>query len=214
MDMCYARGYCTQYNTSQCTPRCDLYYKLELAYKDSNIPKRYRYDAPLRPEAVDKPAFLKLKEIQDNIVHHVKEGHQLLIYSTTVGNGKTSWATKIANHYIRKTVAKGRPTVLYLNTSTFLEQLRESFKGSEAKSVKQQAMDCDILILDDLGAEKPTEWVCERLYDIINHRYTNCQMTIATSNLSPEEIGDRLGTRIESRLKSDYVVEFVGGDRR
>jgi len=74
----------------------------------------------------------------------------------------------------------------------------------------------DLLILDDLGVEKPSDWTSERLYAVVNRRWMNRLPIIATSNLEPAGLAGVLGGRTWSRLiGGDTVVLGVGGiDRR
>ena len=66
-----------------------------------------------------------------------------------------------------------------------------------------------------MGVEKKTEWVNEKLYQIINHRYNEMKPTVVTSNLSVESIEDLLGQRLVSRLLgSCEVMTIKGKDRR
>lgn len=215
---CYAKTYCKAYETDKCNERCDFWWKLNALYESSQIPIRYRHNIPLRPEQVDRQSFEFLRDFTEDVVRHITEGNSVYIYSSTTGNGKTTWATKIANQYIRKIVSTSllEDEVLYLNVSLFLDQLKSQFNGysEEIAELQERAKNCKLLILDDIGAERPSEYVCERLYDLINYRYTNMLSTIYTSNLNPMELGDRLGMRIESRIKSAYQVKLVGSDRR
>ncbi|MGN0966744.1 MAG: DnaA ATPase domain-containing protein [Candidatus Coprovivens sp.] len=215
---CYAKDYCKGYGTAKCTERCDFWWKLNTLYSKSNLPMRYRYNIPLRPEQIDREAFLKLKDYLDNVVDRVENGDSLYIYSENTGNGKTTWSSKIMNQYIRKVVAKSdlEHEVLYLNVSLFVEAMRNQYSeySDDIARLREDAMNCKLLILDDIGAERPSEYVCERLYDLINHRYTNMLSTIYTSNLTPFELGDRLGSRIESRVRSAEQIKLVGADRR
>lgn len=215
---CYAKDYCKGYGTPKCTERCDFWWKLNTLYNKSNLPMRYRYNIPLRPEQIDREAFLKLKDYLDNVVDRVDNGDSLYIYSENTGNGKTTWSSKIMNQYIRKVVAKSdlEDEVLYLNVSLFVEGMRNQYSeySDEIANLRERAMKCKLLVLDDIGAERPSEYVCERLYDLINHRYTNMLATIYTSNLTPFELGDRLGSRIESRVRSAEQIKLVGSDRR
>ena len=74
---------------------------------------------------------------------------------------------------------------------------------------------CKLLIIDDIGSEKLTEWVRERIVSIIHTRVSNGLSTIYTSNLSPEEIKAEMGDRISSRiLGGAKIVEITGADRR
>lgn len=218
MKNCYAKDYCKGYTTDKCNERCDLLWKLNSMYDKSNLPLRYRYNIPLRPEQVDREAFIQLKGYLDNVTDRVATGESLYIYSENTGNGKTTWSSKIMNQFIRKSVVKSTldNDVLYLNVSLFVEGMRGQYSeySEEMASLRERAMTCKLLILDDIGAERPSEYVCERLYDLINHRYTNMLSTIYTSNLTPFELGDRLGARIESRVRSAVQINLVGSDRR
>ena len=72
-----------------------------------------------------------------------------------------------------------------------------------------------LLALDDLGSENPTRWVRDRLYTLINSRYSGGRATIVTTNLSLEALADRLGERTVSRLwGASLVVNFRGADYR
>jgi DNA replication protein DnaC len=59
---------------------------------------------------------------------------------------------------------------------------------------------CEHLVLDDLGRERPTEWAQETLYLLVNARYQECLATSLTTNLSPPELQARLGEPILDRL--------------
>ena len=63
----------------------------------------------------------------------------------------------------------------------------------------------DLLHIDDLGAENRTDWVLEQLYSIVNARYEAERAIVATTNLMPDELSERLGARTVSRL-----VEICG----
>ena len=72
-----------------------------------------------------------------------------------------------------------------------------------------------LLILDDLGAEKTTDWALQSLYIIINKRLSEELQTIITSNLSLDELRDKIGDRIASRIAGMCkIVKLTGRDRR
>ena len=106
---------------------------------------------------------------------------------------------------------------LYIFLPTFLEDLRDNYdnKDPEFDEILRMIKTCRLLIIDDIGAERVTDWVRERMVSIINTRVSNNLTTIYTSNLSPEELRSELGDRIASRvLGSSQVVEITSGDRR
>jgi DNA replication protein DnaC len=66
----------------------------------------------------------------------------------------------------------------------------------------------DLLILDDLGVDKPSDWVLNVLYNIINYRYENLKKTIITSNFSLDEIAEAFNdNRITRRIERMCIIE-------
>lgn len=76
--------------------------------------------------------------------------------------------------------------------------------------------DLEVLILDDLGSERPTEWTAERLYALVNRRWLEERPTICTSNLAPDALAEAVGPRVYSRLvgNGSVGVGLSGHDRR
>jgi DNA replication protein DnaC len=72
----------------------------------------------------------------------------------------------------------------------------------------------DLLVLDDLGSGKATDWTADTLYRLIDARWANQRPTIATSNLAPDALRLAVGDRIVSRLADGTVVALKGEDRR
>lgn len=217
MDCYINKSLCRKANTNICNDNCKAFILLEAIYTGSNIPKRYRVDKGLSPGEKDLEAFKKLQEFKDNIVDNVVKGNNLFIYSKGTGNGKTSWATKISNEYIRKKVFSKNidNLIYYVNTPELLEDLRRGYTDGEYDNIIYKLQHSDIVIFDDIGAEKSTEWVRERLYTIINYRVTEGLSTIYTSNLDIGDISINLGNRIGSRIKEDTTfIELKGNDRR
>lgn len=109
---------------------------------------------------------------------------------------------------------------LYCSFFSTIELLDALRPGSEAKQIKaddlfHRARADHLIILDDIGAEKPTEWVAERLYAIIDARYRMERATIFTSNLSEKQLQDQLGGRIVSRIfEMTDQVPVIGPDHR
>lgn len=215
---CYAEAYC-QKDKSECNELCGGYRVLRALYILSRIPAKYQYNIPLKPQAEDIKAFEALNSFKENIIHHVEEGKGLYIWGKSTGCGKTSWACKIMSHYFRKIAfSTGLENEgLYIYLPTFLEDLRNSYDNPDPdfEQVLSMLKSCKLLIIDDIGAERVTEWVRERLVSIVNTRVSSNLSTIYTSNLSPAELTESMGDRIGSRvLGSSSVVEITGADRR
>lgn len=74
---------------------------------------------------------------------------------------------------------------------------------------------CRLLMLDDLGAHKGSEWVDERLYAIIDARYEAKLPTVITTNVPPPDMSKAIGDRLASRIAESFdVVPLTGADRR
>lgn len=104
------------------------------------------------------------------------------------------------------------------NTTELLRSIRQDFDRpyGEKERAEEKIMEHQgLLFLDDVGAEKMSEWVSETFYLIINHRYNRMLPTIFTSNLPIAELAERIGDRTVSRIvEMSDVVELIGKDRR
>lgn len=215
---CYASDYC-QKDKSSCSDVCGGYRVLRALYNLSRIPERYRYTIALKPEnGEDLEAFTVLDNYKNDVLNMVDEGRGLYIWGKSTGNGKTSWACKIMSYFFRKIAFNTglENEGLYIFLPTFLEDLRDNYdnKDPEFDEILRMIKTCRLLIIDDIGAERVTDWVRERMVSIINTRVSNNLTTIYTSNLSPEELRSELGDRIVSRvLGSSQVVEITSGDK-
>ena len=215
---CYAEAYC-QKDKSSCSELCGGYRVLRALYNLSKIPTGYRYHIALSPQQRDLEAFEYLNSFKESIVDNVKHGRSLYIWGKNTGCGKTSWACKIMSHYFRKIAFSSglENEGLYIYLPVFLNNLRNSFdnKTPEFEEELEMVTACNLLIIDDIGSEKLTEWVRERIVSIIHTRVSNGLSTIYTSNLSPDELKEEMGDRIASRiLGCSHVVEITGADRR
>lgn len=215
---CYADSYC-QKDRSNCCELCGGYRVLRALYSLSNIPENYKYNIALTPQIKDIDAFETLNTFKENILQEVERGSNLYIWGKSTGCGKTSWACKIMSHYFRKIAFNSglENEGLYIYLPVFLDALRNQFdeKDPDFEVELEMVKRCKLLIIDDIGAEKLTEWVRERIVSIIHTRVSNGLSTIYTSNLSPEELKDEMGDRISSRiLGGSKIVEIKGADRR
>lgn len=133
-------------------------------------------------------------------------GRNLVLFGP-VGAGKTHAAVAAC----RKAHFDGL-SVEFWPLVELLDQLRP---GGDPEMF-DRLVDVDRLIIDDLGAERSTEWTDERLYAVINRRWLEELPTVATTNLTPAALEESLGARAFSRLVgSDAVaLQLSGPDRR
>lgn len=216
---CYAEDYCKK-DKSSCSEVCGGYRVLRALYSLSRIPVKYQYKMDLIPDDADLKAFEALNEFKENIISHVDNGEGLYIWGENTGNGKTSWACKIMGYYFRKIAFNSglENEGLYIYLPTFLDDLRNSYNNPSLDFEEELEMvkNCKLLIIDDIGAERVTEWVRERIVSIINTRSSNGMATIYTSNLSLKGLTDKLGDdRISSRIKGSVTeINLLGKDNR
>lgn len=102
----------------------------------------------------------------------------------------------------------------FTTTPNLLDRIRSTY-AKEAKGDESQVLDAlkraTLLVLDDLGAERVTDWVSEKLFTLINHRHDHQLATIITSNLSLAELNDRLDPRIAWRIAEMSAVAELNG---
>lgn len=156
----------------------------------------------------------KISDAMQNYVKNFtdfrKEGKGLLLYGT-VGTGKTYYAACIANRLIDEGYS-----VLMTNFARLTNQMQGKFEG------KQEFIDSlnryTLLIIDDLGAERKSEFMQEQVFNIIDGRYRSGLPFIITTNLTTEEIKkpqDVGYSRIYDRiLERCFPVEVAGASRR
>lgn len=133
------------------------------------------------------------------------------------GTGKTHLAVAI----LKRLLTRGFECVFF-DYQNLLERIRSSYdaaSGSAQREAYQTALECEILLLDDLGAHRVTDWVEDTVTSLITYRYNNNKPLIVTTNLRDAEAGDapipsgmagdatsryylteRIGTRARSRL--------------
>lgn len=141
-----------------------------------------------------------------------RDSGSLYLHGAT-GLGKTHLSLAIAAE-----VTKKGYDVIYAssqNLMTKLEQEKFGRNGDGADSLLDKVLDCDLLIIDDLGSEFSTSFTIASVYSIINTRI-NCSLpTIISTNLSLKEIEEKYSERIASRLIGSYTsLYFEGNDIR
>jgi DNA replication protein DnaC len=141
-----------------------------------------------------------------------------LLFMVPVGVGKTHLSVAILKELIEK---KGL-TCLFYKFGILLKEIQNPWnpvsQTSELK-VLEPVFNAEVLVLDELGASKPTDWVRDTMMQIINTRYNDRKLTIFTTNypdernaLTEETLEDRIGVRLRSRLYEMCKTVRVEGD--
>lgn len=181
-----------------------LNYSQEL-FKKSALPKR------LEAYSMDKwsSSSITFELLLDFISGNLEKKWMFL--TGTVGTGKTFTAIICA-----KIALLQEKSVYFTSVTKLLDDLRpdESSPG-RSSAIMKRCLDADLLILDDIGHEKSSQWVREKLYIIVNERWNSMKATIFTSNFDIENTEKTISPAVHSRVRGESIlVRFNDSDRR
>jgi DNA replication protein DnaC len=187
-------------------------------FEAARIPRRYQ-ECSLRNyhPASDNGSQLMAFNCAFRLVREYPAVDRGLLFMGTVGVGKTHLSVAI----LRELMEKGVPCLFY-EFSALLKEIQNSYNSisqtSELK-VLSPVFEAEVLVLDELGASKPTHWVRDTMMQIINTRYNDRRLTIFTTNYldepysgCDEKLEERIGIRLRSRLYEMCRTVYVGGE--
>jgi DNA replication protein DnaC len=183
----------------------------------SGIPKRFRGVSFDRKPICDiDPSILReVRKFVSDIDAHLERGEGLW-FCGDVGTGKTSLAMLVS----KAALDAGRSVAIY-SVPRLLAEIKETYDEDSDHSYMRlfrRLCAVDLLHLDDLGAERTTEWVLEQLYGIVNERWQQSRSIVVTSNLTDlGELRAQVGARTVSRLTEtcgDRIFMIMGDDMR
>lgn len=132
-----------------------------------------------------------------------------LLFTGGTGLGKTHLSSAIAQRVIDKGY-----TVVYESAQNVFDDF-ETVRFGRGTADTSKYLNCDLLIMDDLGSEFSTQYTASVLYQIINQRLMNGRSVILSTNLGAKELSKRYGERIYSRLLGSFdTCVFAGSDIR
>lgn len=136
---------------------------------------------------------------------------QNLVIQGPVGVGKTG----VAIAALRELHMAGK-TVAYWSLPSLMDIFREEERGkAKGAPVMPTITRVDCLLLDDIGGERVTDYVAERMFVLVDGRYGAHKPTILTTNLAGRDLADHIGARCASRLRENYLaVQGAGKDLR
>jgi DNA replication protein DnaC len=179
------------------------------------IPRRFRLVSFDTPPVTDLPApqVRVVRDFVRRLDEHLERGRGLWIYGD-VGTGKTTLAMLVARHALEaghSVAIYSLPRLLAEIRATFEEGAEHSYTG-----LLDRLSQVDLLHVDDVGAEKTSDWVLEQLYAIVNARYEDERSIVLTTNIQdPGELAEQIGARTVSRLEQMCdVLPLCGEDKR
>jgi DNA replication protein DnaC len=217
---------------------CRIARRTERMLEQAHIPKRYEgctLDSYECVRGIDRSLKAALVMARGFVNDYPFDNHgKGLLLTGSIGVGKTHLAVGILQALVTERGASG----LFCDYRDLLKQVQNSYNNSVAATeleVLRPVFEAEVLVLDELGAAKPTDWVWDTVAHILNTRYNDQRTTIITTNYSnvpplgaegssngparaamrDETLGDRIGERMRSRLQEMCVaVEMRGEDYR
>jgi DNA replication protein DnaC len=202
----------------------------------ARIPERYRYYSLDAFETAFRGADASLGRahlVARKFVeaYPIDTGGKGLLFTGSIGVGKTHLAVGVLRRLVQERGVKG----LFCDYRELLKNIQNSYNPQVSTTeleLLKPVFAAEVLVLDDLGAQKPNEWVWDTVALILNTRYNDKQTTIITTNYPDlsaagggmsdveraareQTLGDRIGDRMRSRLAEMCVaVEMKGEDFR
>ncbi|HEV2113715.1 MAG TPA: ATP-binding protein [Terriglobales bacterium] len=234
--LCHGSGWRTAEGPGKRVRRCDCQLQGRVArlLAQARIPARYQHCelADYDPNFSGANSSLASARLAaGRFVEEYPVEKTGLLFTGSIGVGKTHLAVGIARELI---VGKGVPC-LFCDYRELLKEIQNSYNPSVSAtemSILRPVFEAEVLVLDELGAVKPTEWVWDTVSLVLNTRYNDVRTTIITTNLPDqpaagavreshgrgprdETLGDRIGERMRSRLhEMCRKVEMTGEDFR
>jgi DNA replication protein DnaC len=180
----------------------------------SQIPKRYRgVSFDRHPVTNMEPLFVRaVRQFCHGIDGHLDAGHSFGFFGDR-GTGKTTLAMLITIEAMRQ----GRTVGVYTGPD-LLTAIRRTYEDNSYTSLMDSLLAVDLLHIEDLAVARPTEWVLEQLYTVVNARYQDERSVVFTADVrAPELLAEHSGERSVSRLAEmcgERLIGIFGKDQR
>jgi DNA replication protein DnaC len=193
----------------------DLHRRL---FRQARIPERHEKCtlSNYQPAAGNASQMLAFKQAY-RLVREYPAVERGLLFAGPVGVGKTHLAVAILHGLVKKGAS-----CLFCEYGSLLREIQDSYNPVSRTSemnVLSPVYEAEVLVLDELGVSKPTEWVLDTMTHIIGRRYNDKKLTIFTTNYrderqSPagETLQDRIGARLRSRLYEMCRTVLIEGE--
>ncbi len=209
-ELCNGTGWIAGAGTFRAAPcSCQKETRKRQRLAASHVPRRYVH---CTLEKFHDPGNVSIQRARREAVDFVDcwpGSNEGILLMGACGVGKTHLAVAV----IQELIEQDKPgKLLFSNFQDLVQEIQASFDSSDSprkSDILQPLLEADLLVLDELGSQKPTQWVQDILYYIINSRYNDVRTTIFTTNYydeppnpKEERLEERIGPRLRSRLYS------------
>ena len=178
---------------------------------EATLPARYATAVADHPEVVAWVKAIVRAAVDAKLTVPALTTGPSLLLTGRVGRGKTyqAWGA------VRALAVSGLRVGWVVATAADMYAAIRPRSGVDSETVFQHYARARLLVVDDVGASKSSEWTEEINYRLVNHRYENELPTLFTSNLPPKDLAEMVGDRVASRLiEMTRPVALMGEDRR
>ena len=219
MSKCFLYNMC---NHKDCDKDfCLRKFKMDTLYSKALMTESQKQHITLRVDEdnTDLEQFKQLAAIEQNILTFVNEGKNLYLHSANCGNGKSSWSLRLVEAYFNKIWARTdlKCRALFISVPRFLLALKDNItaKSDYIDYIKENVLEADLVIWDDIAAKMGSEFELNHLLNIIDNRISLGKSNIYTSNLNRQQLYNALGKRLTSRIANMSLdIELFGADKR
>lgn len=212
--MCY--NFCEKAGEKECNDRCLKNMELSYLLKNCGVPIKRQCIVPLVESKEDKNVIASIRKIAEEIVDVVDSGTNIVLYSEKTGNGKTTIAINLMLSYFNEIWAGNgfRNRGYFMYVPSYLNRCKDSIsKFDDALTdLKKRVLSDDILILDDIGTSRPSEYDISILSTIINERLLAQKTIIVTTNCDRKLLSSMIGERMADRLWSTSLIFHLKAD--
>lgn len=174
-----------------------------------NFNLEYYNNEPLENSIVPRNKAQRVFDVSRLYAQQFNSNSKNLLFLGKTGLGKTHLSLAIANVVINKGYS-----VCYGSSQNICDDLQSEQFGryDNLSYTKKQVLDCDLLIIDDLGTEISNQYSVATIYTIINSRILSHKPTIISTNYEFEELLEKYDQRITSRINGEYTKFYLFGD--
>lgn len=186
--------------------------KIERAMQISGVGNHFK-DKKIEDLKVNEKLYTECIRYLKNWKEMKAKGYGFFFWGN-VGSGKTHAASALTNALIQEQLVEA----LFLNMPATVTRVKKTFDSSsknEDTKLFDRMKEVELLIIDDLGVEKMSDWLADQIYQIVDHRWQNKKPMLITSNQSLDDLGSCYKAQVISRIwgccKS---IKFTEEDRR